>query len=94
MKDRNPKRQTAICQRKINKKMTMMRKKTGEKKVFLPSEMDINVVHLYSYLREKLLCLTYDATGVKLTVTLQVCDSSARSKAKSRAVRNKTNTRA
>ena len=56
--------------------------------------MDINVVHMYSHLGEKLLHTTYNARGVKLTGTLQVCDGCARSKEKTRAVRNKTYTRA
>ena len=58
----------------------------------LSSEMDINVVHRYSHLREKLLCTTYNTLGVKLTGTLQVCNGCARSKAKSRTVRKKTYT--
>ena len=37
---------------------------------------------------------TYNAIGVKLTGTLQVCDVCASSKAKARAVRKKTYTRA
>ena len=45
-------------------------------------------------MREKLLRTTYNALGVKLTGTLQVCDGCARSKAKSHAVRKKTYTRA
>ena len=56
----------------------------------LSSEIDINVVHMYSHLGEKLLRTTYNALGVKLTGTLQVCDGCARSKPKSRAVRKKT----
>ena len=55
--------------------------------------MDINVVHWYSHLGEKLLYITYNALGVKLTGTLQVCDVCARSKSKSHAVINKTYTR-
>ena len=56
--------------------------------------MYINVVHWHSHLGERLLRLTYDAMGVKLTGTLQVCDGCARSKSKSRAVRKKKYTRA
>ena len=56
--------------------------------------MDINVVHQYSHIGEKLLRLTYVALGVNLTGMLQVCDGCARSKAKACAVRNKTYTRA
>ena len=55
--------------------------------------MDINVVHRYSHLGEKLLCITYNDLGVKFTCTLQVCDLCARSKAKARYIRNKTYTR-
>ena len=40
-----------------------------------------------------MLRITYNALGVKLTGTLQVCNGCAQSKAKSRAVRNKTYTR-
>ena len=49
---------------------------------------------MYSHLGEKLLRTTYNALGVKLTGTLQVCDGYERSKAKTRAVRNKTYRRA
>ena len=59
------------------------------KKLGLPGEMDINVVHR-SHLGEKLLRLTYNALGVKFTGTLQVCDGCARSKEKERATRKKT----
>ena len=52
------------------------------------------MLHRYSHLREKLLRTTYNALGFKLTGTLKFCDGCARSKAKSRAVRNKTYTRA
>ena len=55
--------------------------------------MDINLVHRYSQLGEKLLRLTYDALGLNLTGTLQVCDSCARSKTKERSVRKKMYTR-
>ena len=40
------------------------------KKLGLSSKMEINVVHRYSYMGEKLLCTTYNALGVKLTGTL------------------------
>ena len=40
--------------------------------------MDINVAHWYSNIGEKLLRLTYDALGVKLTGPLEVCDSCER----------------
>ena len=52
------------------------------------------MVHMYSHLGENLLRKTYNAIGVKLTGTLQVCDGFARSKAKLCAVRKKTYTRA
>ena len=52
--------------------------------------MDINVVHRYSHLGEKLLRTTYNTLGVKLTGTLQVCEGCAQSKEKSRVVRKKT----
>ena len=55
--------------------------------------MEIDVVHQYSHLGEKLLLLTYGALGVKLTGTLQACDGCARSKEKARAFRKKTHTR-
>ena len=55
--------------------------------------MDINVVHKYSHMGERLLCTTYNALGVKLTGTLQVYDGCARSKAKYCTVRKKTYTR-
>ena len=60
----------------------------------LSSEMDINVVHRYSYLGEKLLPTTYNNLGFKLTGQLKVCDGCARSNKKSRALRKKTYTRA
>ena len=56
--------------------------------------MDVNVVNWYSHLREKLLYFSYNALGVNLTGTLQVCDGCDRSKAKAHDVRNKTYTRA
>ena len=55
--------------------------------------MDINVVHRYSYLAEKLLLIDYYALGVKLTVTLQECNGCAKFKAKSCVVRKNTYTR-
>ena len=55
--------------------------------------MDINVVNMSSNIGEKLLCMTYNATGFKLTDTLQVCDGCAIYKAKERAATNKTYTR-
>ena len=66
-----------------------------QKKLGLPSEMDINVVHwYYSHLVEKLLRITYSDLGVKLTSTLQVCDGCASSKSKARVVIKETYTRA
>ena len=56
--------------------------------------MDINVVHRYSHMGEKLLRTTYNDLSVKLTGTLKVCDGCARSKAKSHVVRKKTYMRA
>ena len=56
--------------------------------------MNINVVHGYSYMGEKLLRITYNALGVKLTVTIQFCGGFACSKAKSRAVQKNTYMRA
>ena len=44
------------------------------------------MVHGYSHIEEKLLRITYNALGVKLTGTLQFCGGCARSKAKARAV--------
>ena len=60
----------------------------------ISSDMDINVVHRYSHLVEKFFRTTYNALGVKLTGTLQVCDDCARSKAKERALIKNTYTRA
>ena len=60
----------------------------------LSSEMDINVVRRYSHLGEKLLCTTYNALGVKLKYTLNVCNGYARYKAKAHAVNKNTYTRA
>ena len=60
----------------------------------LTSEMDINVVHGYSHLGEKLLRITHNALGVKLTGTLQLFGGCARSKAKARAVKKNTYMRA
>ena len=51
------------------------------------------MVHRYSHLGEKLLRTTYHTLGAKLTCTLQVCYSCARSKEKERAVKKKTYTR-
>ena len=63
-------------------------KENWRKKLDLPQEMDINVVHWYQHLGETLLRLTYDALGFKLTRTLEVCNGCARSNLKARAVRN------
>ena len=60
----------------------------------LSSEIDINVVHRYSYLGEHLLHTTYNDLGVKLTGALQICDGCAIIHAKERAVIKKTYTRA
>ena len=57
-------------------------KKNCHKKLGLPQEMYIHMVHWYSHLGEKLLRLIYDAMGVKLTVMLEVCDGCAISKVK------------
>ena len=56
--------------------------------------MNINVVHGYSHMGEKLLRITYNALGVKLTGTIQIFGGCARSKAKSRAVQKNTYMRA
>ena len=56
--------------------------------------MDINVVHRYSHIKEKLFRINYYPLRVKLTGTLQVCGGCARSKAKACTVRKKTYTRA
>ena len=56
--------------------------------------MDINMVHGYSHLGEKLLRSTYNALGVKLTGILQSCGGCAQSKAKARAIRKNTYMRA
>ena len=52
------------------------------------------MVHRYSYIGEKVLRITYNNLGVKLTSTLQVFDGCDRYKGKSRAARKKTYTRA
>ena len=56
--------------------------------------MYINVVHRHSHPGEKLMCTTYNAIGVKLAGTLQVCNDWAKSNEKARTVKNKTYTRA
>ena len=75
------------------KKDSREEKEEWHKKLGISSEMEINVVHKYSHLGEKLLRTTYNALGVNLTRTLQVCDGCARSKAKAHAVRKNTYTR-
>ena len=45
--------------------------------------MDTNVVHRYSNLGEMFLHLTYDALGIQLIGTLNVCDGCAQLKEKS-----------
>ena len=75
------------------KRDTSDKKEEWCKKLSLSSEMDINVVHRYSHLGEKLLRTTYNALGCNLTGTLQVCNCFAQSKAKSRAVRKTNYTR-
>ena len=56
--------------------------------------MGINVVYRYSHLGENLLHFTYDALGFNKTGTLEICGGCKISKAKARAERNKTYTRA
>ena len=56
----------------------------------VPHIIDINIVHTYSCIREKLLCLTFDALEIQLTGSLKVCESFSCSKAKFYAVRKKT----
>ena len=51
------------------------------------------MVHRYSHLGEKLLRITYNALGAKLTGTQQIFAGCTRSKAKSRVVRKKNYTR-
>ena len=51
------------------------------------------MVNRYSHLRKKLLIITYNTLGVKLTGKLQVCDGCEQSMAKSRAVRKNTYSR-
>ena len=84
------KRHSPICQNK--KKDTSDGKEEWRKNLGLSSEMDINVVHRYSHLGERLLRTRYNAIGIKLTGTLYVCDGCARYKAKARAVRKNTYT--
>ena len=52
-------------------------KQEWRKKSGLTSEMDIHVVYGYSHLGEKLLRITYNALGVKLTGTIQFCGGCA-----------------
>ena len=70
------------------------KKEHCHKTLVLPSEMGINVVHQYSHLEEKMLRITYNTMGVKLTGTLQVCDGCSRSKSEACSVRKKTCKRA
>ena len=67
-------------------------KEDWRNKLSIQSEMDMNVVHWYSPLKEKLSCITYKALGVKLTVTPLACDGCDRSKEKAHSIRNKTYT--
>ena len=69
-------------------------RKYWQKKLVLPTNMNINVVHRYSYLRGKFLSLIYDALGVKLKGRIQVCHGCTKSKAKPCTVRKKKYTRA
>ena len=43
----------------------------------LSIEMEINMVHRYSYPGEKFFCITYNALSVNLLGTLQVCNGCA-----------------
>ena len=52
--------------------------------------MDISVAHRYWHIQENLLPLNYGALGVKLTEMIEVRDSCAGSKVKSRTVSKKT----
>ena len=77
-----------------DKMETSDEKEKWRNKLGLSSDIDINVVHRYSHLGEKLLRTTQNTLVVKSTGTLQVCDVCARLKAKELAVRKKTYTRA
>ena len=58
----------------------------------LPKSMDINEAHGLCHLGEKLLRITFNALGVKLTGKLKACDGCCRANAKAKAVRKVTNT--
>ena len=52
------------------------------------------MVHMYSHMGENFFCKTYNALGIKLTVTVQVCDGFVQSKAKACKTRKNTYERA
>ena len=52
-------------------------KENWRKKMCLPQKLDINVTHRYSHFGGKFLHLNYDALGVQLNGTIEVCDSCA-----------------
>ena len=77
-----PEVQEALTNVPEQKKETIDKKEEWRKKLGLSRDMYINMVHRYPHLGEKLLRTTYKTLGIKLTGTLQVCDSCARSKEK------------
>ena len=89
-----PEGQEALANLTEQKKDISDKKEEWRKRLDLSSEMDINVVHRYSHLGEKLLRTTYKTLSVKLTGTLQVCGGCVRSKVKACMMRKKTYTRA
>ena len=65
--------QEALTNLPEQKKEISDKKEEWFKKLGLSNEMDINVLHMYSHLGEKLLRTTYNALSIKLTGTLHVC---------------------
>ena len=65
-----PEGQEVLTNLPEEKKYGNDKKEEWHKKLGLTSEMEINVVHRYSHLGEKI-CITYNALCVKLIGTLQ-----------------------
>ena len=89
-----PEGQEAITNLLEQKKETSDKQQDWCKKFGLSSEVDIDMVHRYSHLVEKLFRTAYNTLGIKVTGTPQACDGCARSKVKAHVVRKKDYTRA
>ena len=83
-----------IVSESINDVGTAESTEEPSKEKSLPKTLDINVAHGFCHLGEKLLRVTFNALGVKLTGNLVPCDGCCRANAKAKGVRKWTTTSA